>query len=243
MRKLLVIAMCLLAAGAAFAVTLISMVNSRGGLSPQHADLARLPVLGPLLKVRSEAPEQPPAGAAAPQPQLPAGRQVPFLRFGAAQKLARLAEELDRKQADYDLALQELQRRTRELGAWEQQIKKERDSLRARFDKEKQELARTREELASKEAELSQRQLLIEQQEEANLKATAEIYGKMSPDKAASVLGQMYGAGQQETVVKIIYLMQPREAAKVLEAFSDPKIGAAITEQLKRITRSQAEGG
>jgi flagellar motility protein MotE (MotC chaperone) len=53
----------------------------------------------------------------------------------------------------------------------------------------------------------------------------------------------MYSSGQQDTVVKIIYLMQDRSAAKTLEAIADAKIGAAITQKLKQIGKTVPQGG
>jgi len=240
-KKALVIAGAVVAAIVLSVGSFVAFAMLRGGLPASAAD--RVPLLGRLLA----APQPPEALAGTPQEQaaaqLPAGREVPFLRFGPEAKLQRLAQELEAKRAEYETTQRELQRRSRELDAWERQLQEERDNLRATLGKEKSELAQLRDELGRKETDLSARQVLIEQTEEANLKKTAEIYGKMTPERAAEILTQMYSSGQQDTVVKIIYLMQDRGAAKTLEAIADAKIGAAITEKLKQIGKTVPQGG
>ena len=86
-------------------------------------------------------------------------------------------------------------------------------------------------------------QVKIDDDEAANLKSTAAIYDKMAPEQAAAILTQMYSGDQQDSVVKIISLMQDRTAAKTLESFTDSKIGAQITEQLQRIVKPTKAGG
>ncbi len=245
MKKAAVVAGVLVVALVLFVASLVVVVRVRGGLSPQRAGLAELPLVGALLPVRSgPEPDEAAAEAAAAAP-LPAGREAPFLRFGPQARLERLAEELKRKVADYEGSLRELERRARELDGWEQQIKQERDALRERFAGEKEELVALRDELAARQAELAGRQVLIEQSEETNLKKTADIYGKMAPESAAQVLKEMYANQKQDAVVKIVYLMQERSAAKTLEALalSDPAMSAEITDRLKRVGQSPDREG
>ena len=218
------------------------MSQWRGGLPERTA--AKIPLLGAMLKAPSlpvtQAPEGPAAeGEGGP---LAAGREVPFLRFGSEAKLQRLTQELEAKRADYETALRDVQRKQRELGAWEKQMSEERDTLKAAFTKEKEDLGQLKDQLARKETELNGRQVAIDQGEEANLKKTAEIYGKMSPERAAQILGEMYTSGQVETVVKILYLMQDRSAAKTLEAMTDTKVGAQITDKLRQVGKSVPQG-
>lgn len=243
MSKLVTIVGIVLVAIGLFVASLVVFVNMRGGVAGEDSTLAKLPVLGGLVKVRA-ASEEPgsPAPAAAVQP-LGVGREATFLRFGPEAELVRLADELREKKAEYDVAKQELERRTRELSAWQQQIEEERTTLRDRFAKEKAELAAERQALAAKEAQINARQVAITAVEQSNLKKTAEIYGKMEAEKAAEMLASLFANGQEETVVKIIYLMQDRNAAKLLAAFADPAMGATITERLKDVGREVQQGG
>lgn len=228
---------------AIFGVSFVVFVKGRGGLSGSHPLLGRIPLVASLVRPEQAPEAQPAEKAAKAVVEGTAGREVPFLRFGPEAKLERLVKELDAKRTEYETAQREFQRRSRELDAWERQLKEERDALRATFGKEKEELTKLKEDLARNESELAARRVVIEQTEEANLKKTAEIYGKMAPERAAQVLGQMYADGQQETVVKILYLMQDRSAAKTLEAITDPKVGGQITEKLKQVGRNLQQGG
>ncbi|MFO7956053.1 MAG: hypothetical protein R6X33_03015 [Candidatus Brocadiia bacterium] len=243
MKKALAIVVALMAALVAFAGSMVVVVNSRGGV-PAESPLAGVPVLSALLKVQAspeaDGGEEPDSELA----DLPASREAPFLRFGPEARLQKLARELTVKKAEYDQMLGGLERRERELAAWERQLKKERDDLRETLRRQKEDLALLQEQLQQKEAQLEALQIAIRGAEQENLERTAEIYGKMDSERAAEIFAQMYEDGQQETVVKIIFLMQDRSAAKALAAFSDPKISAQITEQLKRIKESeQQEGG
>jgi len=241
-KKALLTGAVLLAGLVVFGASTVIGVNSGGGLAAESG-VAKMPLLGGMFKVKEPAE---PEGAEEPETEpaeLPAGRGVPFLRFGPEVRLQKLAQELGVKKAEYDNMLHGLERRERELEAWERQIKTERDDLRDSFRLQKEDLALLREQLARKQTELDALQVAIVDAEEQNLKKTAAIYGKMESEKAAEILAQMYSDGEQETVVKIIYLMQDRTAAKALAAFTDPKMSAEITEQLKRIRKSQQKGG
>lgn len=243
MKKAAIIIGILAAAAVMFALSLVVLVRLRGGPSAGYDALGGVPLIGGMLKAGAGPQPQPAEQQAEPAHQLAARRQMPFLSFGPESRLEYLAEELSVKSADYDGALRRLERRSRELDAWERQLKEERDILRARFGKEKRELTALKDELARTEAALAARRILIDASEEANLKKTAEIYGKMAAASAAQVLTEMYGSGQQETVVKIVYLMQDRSAAKMLEAMTDPKMTAQITEQLKLVGKEVEQGG
>ncbi|MFW6118974.1 MAG: hypothetical protein ACOC7S_01410 [Planctomycetota bacterium] len=242
MKKALLTGGALMAALVAFAGSMVVVVNSRGGV-PAESPLAGAPVLSALLKVQA-----PPEGEEGGEPEsepadLSPSREAPFLRFSPEARLQKLARELTVKKAEYDQMLSGLERRERELAAWERQLKKERDDLRETLRRQKEDLALLQEQLQQKEAQLEALQIAIQGSEQENLERTADIYGKMDSERAAEILAQMYEDGEQETVVKIIYLMQDRSAAKALAAFSDPRISAQITEQLKRIKEPQQQEG
>ena len=244
MKKGIIIAVAALAAGAAFLGALVAVVNARGGVDPSHAGITKVPLIGALVKEKAApAPGSPEAQGPVAAAAAAEARDMSFLRFGAESRLSQLVEELESKKAEYEALLLQAQRRARELEAWERQLKVERDSLRDKFGKEKEDLAAQRQQLEQKGSDLAALQLKIDENEAANLKTTAGIYDKMSPEQAAAILAQMFAGGQQDSVVKIISLMQDRSAAKTLESFTDAKIGAQITEQLQRIARPTKVGG
>lgn len=236
MNKVLVIAGVGLTAAVLFAATLIVAVRMRGGVSN---GLARVPLVGGLVASEAGAEGDTAAPAVAERPK----REATFLRFGPEAKLDRLADELQAKQAEWDDALRELERRARELDAWERQVKEERDLLRTTFGKAQEQLAQQKDELARREADLAASQVALTQAEQANLKQTAGMFGKMDPQKAAEILTTMFGGGQSETVVKLFHLMTDRCAAKVMEAVVDPQMSAQITERLKQVVSEGAPGG
>jgi flagellar motility protein MotE (MotC chaperone) len=243
-KKWIIIGAAVPVAGIVFLAALVMIINSRGGLDPSHAGIKKVPVIGALVKVK-EPPKAADAKPAEPAPDAaaPAGGDLPFMRFGAQSQLAVLVQELEAKKAEYEALLLQAQRRTRELDAWEKQIAVERDTLRDKLEKEKQDLTAQRQDLDQKTAALATLQLQIKSTEEANLKSTAGIYDKMSPEQAAAILTQMCVAGKQDNVVKIMSLMQDRSAAKTLESFTDPKIGAQITEALQHVAKPAKAGG
>ena len=244
MKKWIIIAAAVPVAGVAFMVALVVLINARGGLDASRAGIKNVPVIGALIKVKEPvATAEAAQAAAAPDPAAPDGGDLSFMRFGAESQLAVLVQELGSKKAEYDALLLQAQRRGRELDAWEKQLKVERDAVRDSFEKEKTDLTTQRQQLEQKLSSLTTLQLQIKTTEEANLKATAGIYDKMASEQAAAILTQMYTSGQTDNVVKIISLMQDRSAAKMLEAFTDPKIGAQITEQLQHVAKPAKVSG
>ncbi len=240
MKKVILIAAALLGAGIVFLISLAMLVNARGGLPSERAGVAQLPLIGGLFEVQGSEPEGPPPGP--PDEEKPP--RMSFLRYAPQARLQELAQELSVKRSEYDSRLLRLDRRDRELHVWEQQLEKERENLRKTFEARRRELARREEEISRRQAELQAFTIKLEEAEEKNLKTAAEIYGKMEPTRAADFFTEMYGAGQEDTVVKIVYLMRERDAAKVLGALQDATITADITERLKRVTReTEQEGG
>ncbi len=222
----------------AFLGTLVVAINARGGVSGSYEGVQKIPVLGSLLKVKPPAEESALPRAAGPDP-----RSMPFLHADASQRLARLADELELKIAEYESRLTQLKRQARELEAWESQLKLERDNLREHFGNEKEQLAALRRELEQEAKQLEAARIAIKQEEQSNLTATAQIYDKMASEQAAKILMEMYAEGEQDTVVKLLSLMQQRSAAKALEAVPDPKISAQITEKLQKVSRPSGTGG
>ena len=244
MKKVILILAALLGAIVVFLAVLIMSVNSQGGLSPSRASLAEAPLIGGLFKVKAPPGEQNKSGAPADSSASPPGeRDMPFLRLSSEATLQRITGELEAKTTDNAQLQARLQRRSRELEVWELQLKTERENLVSMLQKEKTELNQLKEDLQRREADLATGRISIEAAEEANLKKTAEIYAKMEPEKAAEVLTELYAKNEQDTVVKIIYLMQDRNAANILAAITNPELSAEITRQLRNIRQNKKSEG
>ena len=240
MKKLLIFGGAGLLAVMLFVGSLVVVLKMRGGV---QAGLARAPLVGGLLGNEAAAAEPPADAPAADASAASPPRQSTYLRFGTKGRIERLADDLKAKQGEWEASLRDLERRSRELDAWQRQMKQERDRLRQVLADAQEKLAREKEDMAKREEALATRLVAIEQAEHSNLKKTAEIYGKMEALRAAAILTTMYADGQQETVVKLLYLMTDRSAAKVLEAVVDPKVSAQITEKLQQVVRESAPGG
>jgi len=248
-----------------FLGALVGFVNARGGLGPEHAHLAQVPLVGSLFRV--QAPAEP---ASAPDPQEAAaldgvlnpsggavkpaaGPAAPAAGVGSlivslggaedARALAALVEQLEKKRDESDTLLLRLRRKSRELAVWERQLKSEREALQKRFAAERADLEKVRAQVAAEQQRLRKLRIALGREESANLKKTAEIYGKMEPERAARILAEMYLKGGQDEVVKIVHLMQDRAAANLLAALPDEAVSAEITRKLAHVGRPVEEGG
>lgn len=239
MKKGLIIAVGILSAGTVFLLSLAALVNARGGLPAGRGGLAGIPLVGGLFKVQ-ESREAESAPESLDDVKTP---QMSFLKHTPQGTLQELVQDLTVESSRYGARLLNVDRRARELTAWEQQLASEREKLRKNSEALLNQLAQREEELNRREARLESLRIELKQAEEGNLKTAAEIYGKMEPTRAAQFFKEMYGDGQEDTVVKIVYLMRERDAAKVLGAFEDTKAIADITERLKRVTRETEQKG
>jgi len=248
-----------------FIGALVGFVNARGGLAPDHAHLAEVPLVGGLFRVQAPAepasadPQEaaaldgvmtPSAGAVNPAagPAAPAAAGVGSLIVGLggaedARALAALVEQLEKKRDESDTLLLRLRRKSRELAVWERQLKAERETLQKRFAAERADLEKVRAQVVAERQRLRKLRIALDREESANLKKTAEIYGKMEPDRAARILAEMYLKGGQDEVVKIVHLMQDRAAANLLAALPDEAVSAEITRKLAHVGRPVEEGG
>ncbi len=155
--------------------------------------------------------------------------------------LKDVAAVLQRKMADVELQREDIQREKRALEVLQEQIRKEREETLKVIGEKIAELKRLKREIAEMHRRIKSLQVSIAASERANVERIANIYAKMEPTKAASTLTSMYTSGKQDEVVKILYKMQERSAAKILNAVADPKLAADITERLSRV-REESKG-
>jgi len=96
--------------------------------------------------------------------------------------------------------------------------------------------------LKETQAALEQTRLAIRDDEKANLKHTAEIYDAMDAEAAAGIVESMCTNGQEADVVKILHLMQERNAAKLLAAVKNQELVANLCQKMKRVHEPKSEG-
>jgi len=233
----------------AFVLSVALFVRLRGGVGADHA-LARLPLVGSIMRAPGEPADRAREDEAGQPSETPG--TMPFLPANLHTRLKRMTGDLALRKGELDEALRRAHLRERELTAWAQQLKKERDEVRATLEAQKQALAVRQTELQQREEALARRIVVVRAGESAALAKTAEKYAGIKPDVAARILVEIYGGAQtspdkKDLVVKILHSMESRQAAKVLEAIAGmPDVGlqaaAEITEQLRAVTEEIVQG-
>ncbi len=130
--------------------------------------------------------------------------------------------------------------REKELADEDQRIALARKSLREDIEQ----LNQLQETLDMRLASLAERQqrldetlIEIEATEQNNLQRLGATYDRMDAVQAGNIMINMAGNNQVEDVVKILYFMNDRNAARVLGQIGDaqPEVAAVLSRYLKRI--------
>lgn len=90
-----------------------------------------------------------------------------------------------------------------------------------------------------KEAMQSER-VKIAAEDRVNLKKTAAIYEKMDAVAGGKIMADMCLQNNEESVVRILYYMSERGAAKTIEALEDKKLAARLCDKIK-LVREQVQ--
>lgn len=113
------------------------------------------------------------------------------------------------KNPEVDELLADLRAQRETLKVREQQL----NDLASRLAVERQEIGTITQRVVTMQAEMDQAFLRIQEQEVANLKRLAKVYGTMSPDGAAKILLE----SQEDAAVKILTFMKDAETGPILE--------------------------
>jgi flagellar motility protein MotE (MotC chaperone) len=161
----------------------------------------------------------------------------------AAEKSAQDVPRLEEKQL-YELVrevrqkVSECQKREQELDEQDRRLRMARQVI----ERESQDLEGLRVQVASSvthlkeaQAELEKTRTAIDKDEEANLKRMAAVYDKMDVAAAGRILEAMCANKQNGDAVRILHFMTDRSVAKVLAEFTDKRLAAQLSEQMKRI--------
>ncbi len=117
--------------------------------------------------------------------------------------------------------------------------KQQLDELDSRLNAERVELAAATLTVHQLQDEFDKYVVRVQEEEVPNLKKLAKVYGAMTPESAATVLGQL----DDMTMVKTMFFMKESETAAILEILAkkgpaEEKRAAAISEHLRlAITR------
>lgn len=136
--------------------------------------------------------------------------------------------------------------RNPEMDQWIAQIKSERDELavraqelkdwEARLTVESREISTITQAVSKAQGEYDRRVLLFKEQEKDNIKKQLKVVSGMSPDGAATMLGEMADG----EVTKLLYSMKPDISAAILDAMSkagsaQAKRAAGLAQRLKDV--------
>lgn len=218
--------------------SLILGINVSGGLPSSQKHLAELPLVGDLVRV-NDPPDAEPAPVkesnTADKPASPTKEAPSLLDLAPKKRLEKLCREVERKAENLEEQQRALDRQTVELETWEEELTRTREEVLKKLQAEKQRLTQVREEVDAARKDLEERRVEMEETKRDNLEKTASIFGRMDAQRGARILAKMYESGEEETVVTILYLMRDRNAANILNAFTDVEVGAKLTQRLSYV--------
>jgi pentatricopeptide repeat protein len=206
-------------------------------------------------QAEAHAPAAPPP-AERPGPSSPPAREEPMraaLRPGfnaGSEEIARLTGELRSRLAaarenerqtaarkkELELIQHDLRGERASLDDLQKQIKRELEAVQtAVADLERKRGALQAEQGKTGQAakELEAKSVRLMKEEQTNLKKMSLMYNTMPAEGAAKIMKALAESGKIETAVKVLGMMQERQAAKVLAEMSDPTLAVQLLERLK----------
>jgi len=152
---------------------------------------------------------------------------------GAMSAVRDREDRLERRQAQMDLILRDLQAEREAVDALQRTLTTETKAAAIRATE------------VEAKAVTPPKTLLIEPDpagEKKNIDQLARLYDAMAPESAAPILKQMADSGRMDTAVRILAQMRDRQAAQVLAAFADPSLAAQLTDRVRALRRLPATG-
>lgn len=147
----------------------------------------------------------------------------------AAQGGARDRANLERRAAQIELVVRDIQTQREAVDATLRQVMAELKTATtaaaagrvAELDVVAAELEKQKQEMASSERK--------------NIDKMAALYDVMAPESAAPILKQMSESGKMETAARLLAKMKERQAAQVLAALSDPALAAQLLDKMRSL--------
>ena len=159
-----------------------------------------------------------------PLPKSEGGHDSPSVADPAG--LRGREERLERRQAQVDLILRDLQTERENVDALTRQVTTEAKEAATRPPEPEPKAAAAKKDLEAEAAA-----------DRKNIDQLARLYDAMAPDSAAPILKQMADSGRLDTTVRILAQMKDRQAAQVLAAMSDPSLAAQISDKIRVMRR------
>lgn len=149
-------------------------------------------------------------------------------------------EQLTARKKQIELIHEDIRGERTALDELRTQVHNEMDALNEALqnvDKQRGTLEEERQKISKNTQEMESRVLQLQQEEQVNLKKMSGVYNSMTPDGAAKILQNLADTGKMDTAVKILGMMQERQAAKVLAELTDAGLAAQLVEKLKNLRR------
>jgi flagellar motility protein MotE (MotC chaperone) len=154
-------------------------------------------------------------------------------------------EQLISRKKQVELIQEDIRGERSALDELRSQVKAELDTLNEAIqgvEKQRSSLDEERQKMSKNTQDMESRIVQMQKDEQDNLKKMSGMYNSMSPESAAKILQNLADTGKMDTAVKVLSLMQDRQAAKVLAELSgsDGGLAAQLIEKLKGVRRAPA---
>ncbi len=155
--------------------------------------------------------------------------------------IAGREKDLERRQAQVNIALTDIQGEQHELDGLRRQVKDQIsavDNLLAKLAEERQkfEADKTKAEEELKKYDTVKKDDDVSQRD--NVKRMSAWFQGMEPEKAAGVLRSLANEGKMELAVQLLANFEEREASKVLAAIDDTTLTVELAEAFRMFKRS-----
>ena len=167
--------------------------------------------------------DDPPKGEAKPTDAKAASKDADRVEYRRLQ-MEVAAADMSGQMKDYDALLKRLAVEMKVLAAEQTQID-------AKLSEVKQAEDRT----AKSAEDIKKGQSQAEDAEKANLTRIAGLFDQMPPDDAAGLIQAWADGGKTDTAVRVIALMKPTKATKMLSAVTDRTAKEAIFDRMKTL--------
>jgi flagellar motility protein MotE (MotC chaperone) len=141
--------------------------------------------------------------------------------------------------ADLRGQMQEYDALVKKVSAEMKLLLAQQDQLDAKLAEVKQVEDRTAKSAADIKKGLSE----AEEAEKANLLRIAGLFDQMPPEAAAGILQQWMDGGKTDTAVRVVSLMKPAKATKVINSFTDPTASPLLFDRMKTLKLTPPAGG
>lgn len=193
------------------------------------------------------------ASGALDAPPAPSQRTPVATEDGVAQMVASVRRQQESlrareqnllvRQKHLEVIHQDLKSERKSLDELRQQVNDEMKALAEKLDaleRKSSDLDRKKNEMGKQAQEVKQTVFEVESVEQKNFKRMATTFDSMDADTAGELLEQMVESGKMDTAVKILSLMQERQAARVLGQMQDRGTAIQLLERMKGLKRAPA---